>query len=449
MTTAWWAGFALRDITPSRPAEVSGFAGREQPATGVHDRLFVRALALGDGATAAAIAVVDLIGVEAAITERVRERVRAAVGEALSYVAVVATHTHGGPAVLRRALLGTVDDAYVEGLVTRIADAVLEAFAGRAPVVIRYGLGHERSVAKNRRDPAGPIDPDLPVIRFDDPATGRPRGVLCSYACHPVTLGPDNRRYTRDYPGFLVDRLSEACGGAPVVFLTGCCAQLNTGHSAMDSILGRGFEKRTFAEAERLGGALAGMAAHTFFRIGPPGGVPDARPEAGTWADSARLRLPLTPVERPDAEAIASLERQAVELAADPARRGEAVMVEAHVQWARTHDPGAAHVDTEVGIVAVGEVVIVLLPGEVFVEFALELKRRFARLRLVCVSYANDAIGYLPHRSAFAGGGYEVELAYRHYGFSGPYAVEAGEVLVTAVADLLERLEEVRGPAAI
>lgn len=445
MTTTWWAGFAERDITPSRPAELSGFAGREQPAVGVHDPLAVRALVVGDGVRAAAIAVVDLIGVDASITARVRERIDAVAGGAFSYVGVVATHTHGGPAVLRRALLGTVDDAYLEELVAHVAEAVLEAFAERAPVVIRFGLGQERSVAKNRRDPEGPIDPDLSVIRFDDPATGRPRGVLCSYACHPVTLGPDNRQVTRDYPGFVVDGLSAACGGVPVVFLTGCCAQLNTGHSAMDSILGRGFEKRTFAEAERIGGALAGMAAYTAHRIGPPGGVPDALPMDGSWAGSAGLRLPLTPVERPDAAAVAALERKVAELATDPMRRGEAVMAEAHLQWARTHAPDARHVATEVGVIALGEVVFVLLPGEIFVEFALELKRRFARLRLVCVSYANDAIGYLPHRSAFVEGGYEVELAYRHYGFSGPYTEDAGEALIAAVADLLERFEEVRG----
>ena len=440
MTTTWWAGFAVHDITPARPLELAGFAARAQPALGTHDLLSVRALAVSDGARAVAIAVVDLIGVDAAITERVRERVHAAVGETLSYVAVVATHTHGGPAVLRRALLGMVDDCYVEELVSRIAAAVLQAFTERAPVVIRYGVGRERSVAKNRREPEGPIDHDLPVIRFDDPETGRPRGLLCSYACHPVTLGPDNRQYTRDYPGFLVDRLSAACCGAPVVFFTGCCAQLNTGHSAMDSILGRGFEKRTYAEAERIGGVLAGMAAHTAYRIGPPGGVPDARPEGGLWTRSARLRLPLTPAEHPDVAAVAALERQAAELASDPMRRGEAVMAEAHLQWARRHDPGAAHVDTEVAVVALGEVAIVLMPGEIFVEFALELKQRFRHLQLVSVSYANDAIGYLPHRSAFAGGGYEVELAYRHYGFAGPYAEEAGDALVASVAELLEQV---------
>ena len=92
-------------------------------------------------------------------------------------------------------------------------------------------------------------------------------------------------------------------------------------------------------------------------------------------------------------------------------------------------------------MVALGEVVIVLMPGEIFAELALELKRRFPHLHLVTVSYANDAIGYLPHRSAFEAGGYEVELAYRHYGFSGPYARHAGDALLAAVGDLLDALE--------
>lgn len=447
--TTWWAGFAVRDITPEQPLELSGFATREQPATGTHDPLSVRALAFGDGTGAAAIAAVDLLGVDAALTARVRERVRAAVGDALPYVAVIATHTHGGPAVLARALLGTVDDAYLDELVVRVADAVVAAYADRAPVLVRFGLAQERTVAKNRRDAAGPIDADLPVIRFDDPDTGHPRGVLCSYACHPVTLGPGNRAYTRDYPGFLVDRLSEAIGGAPAVFLTGCCAQLNTGHSAMDSILGRGLEKRTFAEAARIGGVLAGLAASTAHRIGPPGGVPDASPANGAWARSVRVQLPITPAGQPDAAAIAALERQVAALASEPTKRGEAAMAEAHLRWARTRAASeTTNVETEVAVVALGEIAIVLLPGEIFVEFALELKRRFPTLRLVSVSYANDAIGYLPHRSAFATGGYEVDLAYRHYGYPGPFAEEAGEVLVAAAAGLLTQLAESRRPTS-
>jgi neutral ceramidase len=444
MATTWWAGFAVEDITPARSLELSGFAARVQPAVGTHDALSARAVALSDGARAAAVAVVDLLGVDATMTERVRERVRDDLGDALEHVSVVATHTHGGPAILRRALLGTVDDAYVEEVVTRTAEAVRWAFAERAPVVIRYGLGHEDSVAKNRRDVDGPIDPDLPVLRFDDPETGRPRGVFCSYACHPVVLGPGNRLYTRDYPGFLVDKLAVACGNAPVAFLTGCCGQINTGHSTLDSVIGRGLEKRTYEEAERIGGVLAGMAAHTAHRIAVPGGIADAQPAAGLWTGSARLRLPLAPVERPDAAEIGALEREAAALAADPQRLGESVVAEAYLRWARTHDPPETHVDTEVAVIALGDVAIVLLPGEVFVEFGLELKRRFPHLHLVIASYANDATGYLPHRSAFAVGGYEVDQAFVHYGFSGPYAVEAGDALIASAAALLHRIGEAR-----
>ena len=440
MTSGWLAGVAVRDITPTRGLHLAGFAAREQPALGVHDPLAVRVIAIGDGTRTAAIAVVDLIGVDSAITGGVRDRVRDALGDALQYVAVVGTHTHGGPAVLRRALLGEIDDAYVEELVTRIADGVVAAYTDRAPVVVRYGLGQERTVGKNRRDPGGVIDPALPVIRFDDAESGRPRALLCSYACHPVTLGPENRAYTPDYPGYLVDRLSGACDRAPVVFLTGCCAQINTGHSAMDSIVGRGLERRTFAEAERIGGVLAGTAAHTAHRIAPPGGTPDALPAASLVTASMRTTLPLAPVGRPDPAAIAALERAAAELAGDASRYGEAVMASAHLRWARTHDAAVRQVDTEVAVIALGDVVIVLMPGEIFVEFGLELKRRFPHLHLVTVSYANDAIGYVPHRTAYEVGGYEVDMAYRHYGFAGPYAVDAGEALVASVSSLLEHV---------
>lgn len=115
-------------------------------------------------------------------------------------------------------------------------------------------------------------------------------------------------------------------------------------------------------------------------------------------------------------------------------------MARAHVEWARSYDDSVSHVNTEIGAISLGEVAIVFLPGEIFVEMGLELKERFPEVKLITLSYANDAIGYLPHRTAFPAGGYEVEMAYRHYSLPGPYSESAGEVLVEEAATLLEEL---------
>ena len=131
-------------------------------------------------------------------------------------------------------------------------------------------------MGKNRRDLDGIIDPDVPVVRFDA-LDGRVHAILLSYACHPVTMGADNYLATADYPGYTVRALEAVYPGAHLQFATGCCGQINTGHSAQDSVKGRGLERRTYAECQRLGHLIAGAALQASERGAAPVGVPLAK----------------------------------------------------------------------------------------------------------------------------------------------------------------------------
>ncbi|HEY63068.1 MAG TPA: hypothetical protein G4O02_00695 [Caldilineae bacterium] len=64
MSGRLYGGVAIRRITPDlsgRRVYLAGF-GRNRVATGVHDDLWVRALALSDGLTTVVLAAFDLIG---------------------------------------------------------------------------------------------------------------------------------------------------------------------------------------------------------------------------------------------------------------------------------------------------------------------------------------------------------------------------------------------------
>ena len=56
----------------------------------------------------------------------------------------------------------------------------------------------------------------------------------------------------------------------------------------------------------------------------------------------------------------------------------------------------------------IGDVALVALPGEPFVELGLEIKRRSPAPHTFVVGYANDWVGYLPTQVAWEQGGYEV-----------------------------------------
>ena len=54
------------------------------------------------------------------------------------------------------------------------------------------------------------------------------------------------------------------------------------------------------------------------------------------------------------------------------------------------------------------------------------------------LAYANGRPGYIPHRSAYPAGGYEVDEAFRYYGYPSCFAPEAGELIVETALELLE-----------
>ena len=89
--------------------------------------------------------------------------------------------------------------------------------------------------------------------------------------------------------------------------------------------------------------------------------------------------------------------------------------------------------EVELQVITLGsDLAWVSLPGEIFVELGLSIKAasRFKQTHLI--ELANGAIGYIPNRSAYAEGNYEVESA--------RCAEGSGEMLVTSAVKLLNEL---------
>ena len=73
------------------------------------------------------------------------------------------------------------------------------------------------------------------------------------------------------------------------------------------------------------------------------------------------------------------------------------------------------------------------LPGEIFVELGLAIKRRSPFKTTIVIELCNDAPGYLPTRKAFVEGSYETVNSRIESG--------GGEALVEAAVELLEALK--------
>jgi neutral ceramidase len=60
-----------------------------------------------------------------------------------------------------------------------------------------------------------------------------------------------------------------------------------------------------------------------------------------------------------------------------------------------------------INILTLGELAIVFLPGEIFVETALEMERNAGTEQVMIVGFSENSVGYVPTETAFEEGGYE------------------------------------------
>lgn len=409
------AGAASVDITPAAGLNLAGFAARTLPATGAHDPLTARAIAVGD----TAIVVLDVIGVHEDMAARIRKRSPLPDGN----IIVAATHTHGAPV----SMLGRLGNAADADFLRRIEDGAVEAlriaYESRRPATIAAGMGADPGVAWNRRHADGPLDRALPVLRIRD-ADGNYIAVMVSYACHPVVLAADNLQMTADYPHYVRQALEAAHPGAVALFLTGCAGDANTGHTAQASWTLAANSARTFATAERLGNRIAQAAL----------AAAEAVASEDIGATHRELDLVLTRLETAPLPELAARWRAERE-SAEPVR---ALLLGHWIAWAeRNRDivPGVWR--ARVSLLDWGGISIVAMPGEIFSETGLSVRSACGGRPAFVLAYAEGTPGYIPPRSEFPFGGYEVEEAHRFIGMPGAFAPGSAEALAEAACAML------------
>jgi neutral ceramidase len=441
-------GCATVDVTPPVGLPLMGNFRDDYAARGVHDPLRAKAIVFADASgEKAAILAVDLCMLDRANVARIRESLPQDCGVPPANVLVHAIHTHSGPATNGRYSFGfdlAPHLADIDALLVKAASAVALAEKDLADADLAVGYGREERVSFNRRlrrrdgstqmnwealqpgfnrdevDGAwGVTDPQLTCLVIE--RGGRAHAVLTNFGLHPAVLAGDNWLYSADYPGFLAEALGRALGGGLTsLFLNGCCGNVN--HvDYRDPLQGRGYKM-----AQRLGYMLAVTAQ-----------------------EAIRARQPISADRISVSREHVALDR--IRISPDELRRCRAVVEEARRNPARgqvdglpegyfadlrvrMHQQQETPLETEVMAIRLGDVSLVGLPGEVFCESGLEIKRRSPAGHTLVAELANDAIGYVPAHESYAHGGYETTI--------GSTWVQAGsaERLVASALRQLERL---------
>lgn len=415
--SAVWAGAATAAVTPPGSVFLFGYPHVPRMSTGVHDPLECAALYLRSGAEQALFLAHDVIFVSKAHAAEIRTRIEERTGIPAGAIMVTATHTHSGPVMLDYVsnaadpVVPKVDPAYLAFFTERVVATAEAAVRAAVPAELGFAQARAEGVGTNRHDPAGPADPEVPVLIARALVTQAPIGCMIVCAMHPTVLHEDSTLISADFPHFARRylRLHSLPASCPVLFHQGASGNQSPRHVT---------RANTFAEAERLGEILGRSVAAAMSGLGFRSAV-ELRVR--------RTRLDVVPREFP-APDVATLQVSAArarlaQLKAAGASRPTVRTAECDVFGAEeTAELAKAAADgrlaaavakcrpAEIQAITVGPWTFVGWPGEFFVEYALEVRR--AAPGTFVVTMANGELqGYIVTAAAAERGVYEATNA--------------------------------------
>jgi len=422
------AGMANVNITPPVGLELSGWAFG--PSVGIADELYAKTLLLESNGRRVAIITADLIGFSTEYATEIREGVANKIDVNASDVLLSCSHTHSGPATMFLRRWGEIDEDYVRVVQKKIIGAATVAASGMQEARMGIGKGRAEGICINRRDrEGGNIDPEVGVIRVDN-SQGEMMAVLMNYSCHPVATHNYKNLISADYPGYAMGVIEKIKGGRVIALhTTGAAGDINP------------IQFHDIKYAERWGNMVGGEALKVAEGI-------ETHPELTLNVVSERVDLPVRKLPEEDElkkmieEGEKNLDElksvaEARTLASSATTSGSPNVAEfakiresyhqlmsAYIplEWAQEAfsviESGQAveHLEMDIQVMRINDALLVAMPGEIFVDIGLNIKKASSYPYTFVVEMANGAIGYLPTRKAFERGGYETEYAAKVYG---------------------------------
>jgi len=371
------------------------------------------------------------------VIEEAREMIQKSTGIPGGNVMISATHSHTGPLIpdggaRAGAYGGDLETAkrYRAELPRKIAESVRLAKENLAPARAAFGTGREESVSFNRRffmkdgtvgwnpgklnpnivRPAGPIDPELPVVLFES-SQGEALATYVNFAMHQDTVG--GLEVSADYAGTLSTVLGRVKGsGMITLFTIGAAGNIN--HVDVKNSA----PQKGHGEAARIGTILAGEVVKTYPRLAPLTG-------SKLYVASRTVSLDAAHLEPGDLERAQAFAKQ-LDAGATVKFLDTVFAFKALDTAARSGKP----LQAEVQVIALGDQVAwVGLPGEIFTELGTAIKRSSPFPLTIVAELAHGPVTYFPNDAAFDQGNYEVVTSRAARG--------SGERLVAAAKALL------------
>lgn len=235
--SVFMAGSAKINITPDVPIRMSGYGGRDEPFTAVHDSIYATALVFENGADRIALLAADVVGFSHSFVDEVRQLIYISTQIRPDQILIIAAHNHGGPVTSVYSDSSTENEtAYFQILKSKLSLVVEDATKKMTPAKIGAGKGRCRMNINRRahhadggiwlgRNPDGPCDHEVAVIRVDD-LENNPIAAFLNWPCHATVSGQDNTQITGDWPGAAARHFTRSTN-AMLMVTAGASADIN------------------------------------------------------------------------------------------------------------------------------------------------------------------------------------------------------------------------------
>ncbi len=461
------AGAVQIDITPPFGTHLAGSgAGEHRPAQSVLDPLYAKALVVAVGTQRYCLVTLDATIVTQDYTDQIRAGISAGTGLPEEAIMVHALQPHSAPSLgyfmldPDFPLETTPASEYLRGgeraWGDQAAQAAIEAGVQAATALqpARLGLarGLEGRLAFNRRGvrrdgqilmpkPAGrsaqpfgltdlcylegPIDPEVSVACIQTLAM-QPLAFLLHYTCHPVNIfgQPETfRAVSADWPGTWSQAMQQAYGSQVVpLVVNGCCGNINPWHP---------FDPDCRPDHRRMGQQLADMSQSLV--------------HAMTFTDQLSLDWRQQSIDLPYRDIPPQRLAQVEAILSRHPEPPRAANGEVDPEWFRAASTRSVELIRrrtgtfayEIQALRLGDLALVGLPGEPFVEGQLALKTASPAAFLMAAHLTSHYVGYLPTRSAYQRGGHEANEDVTYWAKLAPGCLET---VVEKARGLVEEL---------
>ncbi len=194
-------GFAQNEITPpdNLYSYLDGYGFRLNPASGIHDPLYVKACVFDDGNNKFVIVSFDICGMDKKLYNIIMSHIKRITGYDSDFIVLCSIHTHAGPACGVLAELPFNHD-YWNYTGQLAAQTILQAFSNLSAGTFRCGYSDLILDSAYNRRGREIIDRRIQVAAFFNDNNDL-KGVISSASCHPVIWTA--MTYSADYPSVL------------------------------------------------------------------------------------------------------------------------------------------------------------------------------------------------------------------------------------------------------